>query len=439
MLKELRLSNFRLFDDEVTVRFRPITVLIGRNNSGKSSIIKFLLMLKKSLDKESAHFFNTEKTGLGNFTDIKNSLTEKENLFFRLTVNMNKSLGDTLLTYIKKKTNQEDVNEIIKSCHFATLAEIPYHVTQKTIKKHEAIFLYNEKEQLVRSKYYLEHANLLDFSEEWKEEQTIRNKYVHGISDLPKKKPEDLLNLEHQQSAEKQVIDILYDNINNLRHLLPVRGDEKSIIIVRDPPFIHVGQDGKYTLAHLQKIENSNKDKYDFICRYIKEVAGIDEIDFKKSESSDTSECFATNRLTKAKTLIGNFGFGVSQCLPIFVQGALMPAHSSLMVEQPEVQLHPTAQLELGSFFKDLWNKYKVGSIIETHSENILLRLRRLIAKEELQPEDVSIVFFDFDKDRKQPIIKNLNITKNGSIEEGLSSEFFGANLEEVLKIGAGE
>ena len=35
MLTELKLSNFRIFDDEVTVRFRPITVLIGRNSSGK--------------------------------------------------------------------------------------------------------------------------------------------------------------------------------------------------------------------------------------------------------------------------------------------------------------------------------------------------------------------------------------------------------------------
>ena len=50
MLTELKLSNFRIFDDEVTVRFRPITVLIGRNSSGKSSIIKFLLMLQQSAE-----------------------------------------------------------------------------------------------------------------------------------------------------------------------------------------------------------------------------------------------------------------------------------------------------------------------------------------------------------------------------------------------------
>ena len=56
MLKELKLSNFRLFNDEVTVRFRPITVLIGKNNYGKSSIVKFLLMLRQSLNKDSSLF-----------------------------------------------------------------------------------------------------------------------------------------------------------------------------------------------------------------------------------------------------------------------------------------------------------------------------------------------------------------------------------------------
>lgn len=426
MLKELRLSNFRLFDDEVTVRFRPITVLIGRNNSGKSSIIKFLLMLRQSLNKDSSLFLNSEgsEVNLGNFSGLENSSlkeklsVKKDSLCFELTVKERKTPGNIVASYIQKNIGSNNETNKDMELSYTTSAEISYRKKEKNVKRHEVIVSYNEKEQLIRNKDNPEenNINLLDFSKELETEEEGTEK-----------------------EATKDIVKTLRDNINNLRHLLPVRGNEKSIIIVQDPPLIHVGQDGKYTLAHLQKIENSNKDKYDFISHYMKEVAGIDEIDFKKSESSDTSECFATNRLTEAKTLIGNFGFGVSQCLPIFVQGALMPAHSSLMVEQPEVQLHPTSQLELGSFFKDLWDKYKVGSIIETHSENILLRLRRLIAKEELQPEDVSIAFFDFDKDKKQPIIKNLNITKNGSIEKGLSSEFFGANLEEVLKIGAGE
>ena len=240
-----------------------------------------------------------------------------------------------------------------------------------------------------------------------------------------------------EKEGVKETIRTLRNNINNLRHLLPVRGNEKSIIIVKEPSLIHVGQDGKDTLAHLREIQIENREKYDFIVPYINTVAGIDDIKFKDS-GSNTSECFATNKLTKAETLIGTFGFGVSQCLPIFVQGVMTPQFSSLMVEQPEAQLNPTAQLELGSFFVDLWKKYKVGSIIETHSDNILLRIRRCIANGNLQPEDVSVAFFDFDPDKEQPIIKNLDITQDGSIDE-LPLEFFGKNLEEVLKMGAGE
>ncbi|MDE0119054.1 MAG: AAA family ATPase [Bdellovibrionales bacterium] len=418
MLKELKLSNFRLFDEEVTVRFRPITVLIGRNNSGKSSIIKFLLMLKQSLNKESTHFFNTENTGLGNFTNIKNSLTKKEVLSFNLTVTEKRSqILYELNRYIQNQLNQ-DIDQNVEF-HIETLAQTPYQI-DKEKERHEVMLHYQNKKWLIQKsdKYKF---NFLDFSKELEE---------IPIDDLEEK------------NVKKNIINSLQDNIDNLRHLPPVRGNEKSIIITQEPSVPHVGQDGKYTLAHLQKIKNNSnyKNKYDFIIHHIQNVAGIDEIDFKRPESADISECFAMNKVTRAKTLIGNFGFGVSQCLPIFVQGAMMPQWSSLVIEQPEAQLHPTAQLEIGSFFAELWKKYQVGSIIETHSDNILLRLRRLIAKDYLQPEDVSVAFFNFDSYKQQPIIKNLNIEKDGSIKEGdLPAEFFNENFNEVLKIGAGE
>ena len=115
-----------------------------------------------------------------------------------------------------------------------------------------------------------------------------------------------------------------------------------------------------------------------------------------------------------------------------------MSPHTSLMVEQPEAQLHPTAQLEMGSYFADLCNQRNVGSIIETHSDNILLRLRRLIAMGELSPLDVSVAFFTFDENnRNMPTIKNLDINEDGSMEAGLPLEFFGANVIEGLRLGA--
>ena len=86
MLTELKLTNFRIFDDEVMVRFKPITVLIGRNSSGKSTIIKFLLMLQQSLGSGKSQFLTSEgeRVNLGVFSELKNALTVKSNLFFEL-------------------------------------------------------------------------------------------------------------------------------------------------------------------------------------------------------------------------------------------------------------------------------------------------------------------------------------------------------------------
>ena len=114
-----------------------------------------------------------------------------------------------------------------------------------------------------------------------------------------------------------------------------------------------------------------------------------------------------------------------------------MAPQTTLMVEQPEAQLHPTAQLELGSFFADLWTQRQVGSIIETHSANILLRLRRLIAKGDLSYEDVSVAFFTFNEESNMPTVRNLDINEDGSMQAGLPMEFFGADIIEGLQLGA--
>ena len=175
---------------------------------------------------------------------------------------------------------------------------------------------------------------------------------------------------------------------------------------------------------------------HDFIVPHLVNIAGIEDVRFKTM--GYVSQAFARNRATGADVLIADYGFGVSQCLPILVQGTIMDPHTTLMVEQPEAQLHPTAQLELGSFFADMWNQRKVGSIIETHSDNILLRLRRLIARGDLSHRDVSVAFFTADDERdNMPIVKNLEISEDGSMQPGLPMEFFGADIMEGLKLGA--
>lgn len=439
MLTQLKLSNFRIFDDEVTVRFRPITVLIGRNSSGKSSIIKFLLMLQQSMDPARSQFLTAEgdKVNLGVFSELKNSLTRKRSLTFDVTAKQNTGqIDQSLSMYLGLPADSDN---------------------SKFVYRGSAAVSYSKKTTTGRATYSLEDeasgkgiltvvSALLDdttfghyaFPNEAFELGSEQN----GTEESDERRGE---LLEQRRAmlirslAELETTGTLRYQIHSLRHLLPVRTESQRVIVASPPPVDNVGQTGQYSLPHLQRLVSENRELYEFILPHLRHVVGIDSVEFKTS-SGYLTQAFAKNRATGADVLIADYGFGVGQCLPILVQGTIMAPETTLMVEQPEAQLHPTAQLELGSFFADLWNRRQVGSIIETHSDNILLRLRRLIARGELSPEDVSVAFFTTDEDnRNMPIVKNLDINEDGTMQPGLPMEFFGRNIIEGIRLGVRE
>lgn len=119
-----------------------------------------------------------------------------------------------------------------------------------------------------------------------------------------------------------------------------------------------------------------------------------------------------------------------------------MKKGDTLIIEHPELYLHPSKHLELGSLFSDLWTQKGIRSLIETHSENLILRLRKLVSKSLLNPSDVAINYFHIDEDSKSIEIRQLYFTADGSYtwdkekHKGLPMYFFGSDLVEALEIG---
>ena len=96
---------------------------------------------------------------------------------------------------------------------------------------------------------------------------------------------------------------------------------------------------------------------------------------------------------------ITDVGFGVSQILPIIIQGFLSKTNSITLIEQPEIHLHPKMQADLADLFIGfIQNKNKQAYkkiIVETHSEYLLKRLRRRISSNEIPSSDVAIYLFE--------------------------------------------
>lgn len=95
---------------------------------------------------------------------------------------------------------------------------------------------------------------------------------------------------------------------------------------------------------------------------------------------------------------IADVGFGVSQCLPVIV--ALLTARPGQLVyiEEPEIHLHPRAQVALAQILADAASR-GVRIVIETHSSLLLLGVQALVAEGALRPELVALHWFSLSKE----------------------------------------
>ena len=443
MIRELKLSNFRLFDDEVTVRFRPITVLIGRNNAGKSSVINFLLMLQQSRNDSAAEFLNPEgeRVKLGSFKSLKNSVSEKKFLSFELDIHTSKLPMDKLSEPIKAAHTDEsergpkpDQRTEIRpepQANFTVTASVPYNkvtVGNLRIKIKSNGGFQDERKERIR-KTSLSFINEIIRADRMFDEERLLSKKISEIKKIS----------EMRRNLYKHIcLSTMIGEIVSIKHVSPTRVSFSRVVELATPPDDSVGQNGEYAIPHLQRLMGKPDERSDILSAYLESLVDVEKLEFKGQTLGALGHvtALATNSKTKARSYLSEFGFGVSQVIPVLVQGVLMEPYTQMMVEEPEAQLHPTSQLEMGSYFADLWKKRKVGSIIETHSGNILLRLRRLIAKGDLKPEDVSVAFFD--NEAGKSVVKNLDIDSDGAMQEGLPMEFFGADIIEGLELGAG-
>ncbi len=127
---------------------------------------------------------------------------------------------------------------------------------------------------------------------------------------------------------------------------------------------------------------------------------------------------------------MADVGEGMQQVLPIVVQQMLRQLSDDGpfidLIEQPELHLHTAAQAPLGDLLLETAKQGCGQVIVETHSENLLLRVRRRIA-EGADPELVALYWVDDHQDGTSSI-KRIHIDANGALawwQEGVFSEGF--------------
>ena len=156
------------------------------------------------------------------------------------------------------------------------------------------------------------------------------------------------------------------------------------------------------------------------------------------------------------KTNIADLGFGFSQLIPIMLKiinlykkycsvmenGINSGAFNvTLIIEEPEANLHPKFQSKLADFFALTLKTFSdIRFVIETHSEYLIRRLQFLTAKKDIGPEKIMIHYFNENKHvtKQEPKIKYISITKNGNLTETFGPGFYDESTQlqfELLKL----
>ena len=102
------------------------------------------------------------------------------------------------------------------------------------------------------------------------------------------------------------------------------------------------------------------------------------------------------------------------------------------VVQEPEIHLHPSAAAHLGTFFVDLARR-NIQCVVETHSENIILRVARLVAQGRLKAEDVNIYWVSGNAGEHQ--YELLELKKDGTFKKSWPEGFFPTRAEETLQL----
>jgi len=129
---------------------------------------------------------------------------------------------------------------------------------------------------------------------------------------------------------------------------------------------------------------------------------------------------------------LADVGQANSQVIPVVVGGLRLPPESTYIMEEPEIHLHPAAQAELGDFLLDLRSR-GIQAVVETHSEYLLLRLQQHVAAGRLSPDDV--VFYYVDTTAAGKRVRELELDSKARFKEQLDGGFFPQRLDEATML----
>lgn len=369
-LDAILFDSYKRFSSDEKIEIRPVTILVGKNSSGKSSITKLLPTLAKSFSnelKKSIMLLETDGVSLGvsyqslchngNSTGLALGVEYKNGIHIKADLIASPKDEIQIYKYTVRKEGQVHTlkQAADRTNYICEETGKPYPVSGFSGFIHKDFFkdLEIETEPLSFNVDYIGPLR----------SEPQRNYYYTGgeLSDNVGPKGDNAYQLLCADELLARHVSAWFQENFNGCHLRVEPGGEKGAYLI-------------------QMNKPDNKDYW---------------------------------------VNIADEGMGMSQVLPIVTRCLHNVPQSIVVIEQPELHLHPAAHAELALLFARSSKQYEQNYIVETHSENILLGLRDAVVDQGIPfgPEDVIIYFIDEDEEEGASL-KEIFIEADGNLTD---------------------
>lgn len=420
------IEHVRSFAELQEIPIRPLTLLVGENSSGKSTFLAVISALFEQDRFPLRPSFNEPPFNLGTF--------------------------ETIATYKAGRYGRDEAFTI----GFATGSEgeRDYRKAKGTYVRDRgkpALSGFEGESFLGRIEFQLRKNELSGSVEIRQSKKKLRGTHkVRSISipdemlsTIPLKSGLSILLLEMMR-GEHGVIDFqdLWEMAGSLNSpftqtfaLAPIRTRPKRTYDELSEDYSPEGDHVPKLLARLLNEEEQSepaKRVRGAIVKFGEESGLFRDVEVKKLGKGTDDPFQVQVAIGGPKVNLMDVGYGVSQALPVIVQSVLRRQRSLLLIQQPEVHLHPRAQAALGSFFAELAAAGRDTILIETHSDYLIDRVRQEVAKGILDPSKVLILFFH--KPKIETTVHPIYLDRLGNVEDAPDHyrDFF---LQEELRM----
>jgi len=414
MLKQLVIENFKSIKKVRIDELSRLNIFIGPNNSGKSSILQSIALLAQSLGKSIT--YNGKFINLGSFshTIFTGKTRNKIDIVLQFDLSdeiedqgRKKAANSLLPVRYKVKISSNGISEQTIEC---PSYDITYRFYRRAMNGYRDVLeIFRKRRKMWETTPKGTVSNLLAFEiQRLRIEKGIITKKLVMLANL-------LQGIKHR--------------LQNTYYFSPTRAIKEWAQTLKE---VHsFGAKGEDTISMLHHIYSNDPSVFNKISKWIEKLGAGKLISGIKGRNSFI---ILEDPLLKKRVNIVSCGFGINQLLPIIGQCFYSPKKSIIMVEEPEIHLHPGAIGTLIDMFLETISEDK-QILITTHSDRLIFELWARFKLGMLKKEDARL--FLVNKSSEGTFVKLIELDNQvNEIRNELKSLYEPRSpLEELLNI----